>query len=180
MYEQQIALAAINIVGGILVLGSYYLGVRAHPGTAGQAWGGVPQRLKPFYTVSMLTAGAGYFAFTYYVLFSVEPGEIEVLGTFAFGAFILLYALILFPSAMWMPLTFAMLERPRRWLWWAIRTTLFVVGAASVVLLVALLTICPRDGNAVYWLAVVGSIAFCVQTALLDALVWPVYFPVKR
>jgi hypothetical protein len=48
-----------------------------------------------------------------------------------------------------------------------------------VVLLAALLTLCPKDGSVVYWLAVVGSIAFCVQTALLDALVWPVYFPVK-
>jgi len=27
------------------------------------------------------------------------------------------------------------------------------------------------------WLAVLGSALFCVQTALLDAVVWPVYFP---
>jgi len=179
MHEQQIALAVVNIIGGILVLGSYYLGARAHPGTAGEAWGGVPQRLKPFYVASMFTAAAGYFAFTYYVLFSIEPDGIEVLGTFGFWAFILLYALILFPSAIWMPLTFAMLERPRVGLWWAIRATLFVVGGASVVLLIALLTVSRGDSGAVYWLAVVGGIAFCIQTALLDALVWPVYFPVK-
>jgi hypothetical protein len=179
MHDVQIALGGLNVVGGVLVIGSYLLGVRAHPQTAGQAWGGVPRRLKPFYVASMLTAAAGYFAFTYHVLFSIDPDEVEVLGAFGFGVFILIYALILLPSAIWMPLTFAMLDRPRRWLWWAIRITLLIVGLASLALVIALLTICPKDGNVVYWLAVAGSVAFAIQTALLDALVWPVYFPVK-
>lgn len=32
--------------------------------------------------------------------------------------------------------------------------------------------------NAIGGAAVLGSIAFCIQTTLLDALAWPAFFPV--
>ena len=179
MELEQIVLGLINVAGGALVIGSYVQGALAHPRVRGDAWGGVPARIKPLYTVSMLLAAAGYFAFTYFVLFRLNPDDVKVGGVFGFGLFYALYALILLPSAIWMPLTFAMLERPRHWLWWAIRITLLVVGLASLCLLAALLLLTPSESSAVYWLAIAGVVAFCVQTALLDALVWPVYFPVK-
>jgi hypothetical protein len=43
--------------------------------------------------------------------------------------------------------------------------------------LVALLTLRPRQPVWAYGLAVIGCMAFCVQTALLDAWVWPAFFP---
>jgi hypothetical protein len=180
MHSQQIALAVINVIGGILVIGSYVQGIRSHPETRDDAWGHVPARLMPLYKVSMLLAAVGYFLFTYFVLFRLDPEEVGPANPFAYGLFILLYALILFPSAAWMPLTFWMLERAGSLLWWAIRITLAVVGLASVGLLALLLVLEHTECAIFYWLAVAGCVFFSIQTALLDAVVWPAYFPVRR
>jgi hypothetical protein len=58
----------------------------------------------------MLLAAAGYFAFTYFVLFRLDPTITRVLGRFPFDLFNVLYAVILIPSALWMPLTLFALE----------------------------------------------------------------------
>jgi len=81
------------------------------------------------------------------------------------------------PSALWMPLTFRMVEQPGAALWWAIRIVLAMVGLASLALLWALLRLEPSQPRLAHALAVAGGVAFCFQTALLDALVWPVFFP---
>jgi len=128
----------------------------------------------------MLTAAAGYFAFSYFIIFRLDPAEVAATNSFSYTMFILAYALILFPSAMWMPLTFAMLEKPSRLLWWAIRVTLFIVGIGSLGLLALLLILNHDEPTWLFWLAVAGAILFCIQTAVLDALVWPIYFPVKN
>ena len=180
MDAEQILLGVINIIGGILVIGSYLQGARAHPGRVGEAWGNVPASIKPIYTISMLTAAAGYFAFSYFIIFRLDPAEVAAVNSFSYPMFILAYALILFPSAMWMPLTFAMLEKPSRILWWAIRVTLFIVGIGSLGLLALLLILNHDEPTWLFWLAVAGAILFCIQTAVLDALVWPIYFPVKN
>ena len=172
------ALVWINVVGGAAVLASYVHGLTTHPMTRGEVWGGVPEPLKPLYTISMLCAAAGYFPFTYYILTRIDPGSARIAGRFGYGLFHLLYACVLVFSTLWMPLTFVMLESPSPWLWYAIRVTLAVVGIASVGILLALLTLHPRHDGIARGAALVGSVAFCVQTALLDAVVWPAFFPV--
>jgi hypothetical protein len=180
MGTEQIALGVINIVGGAFVIGSYVLGARAHPGKIGEAWGNVPASIKPMYTVSMLTAAAGYFAFSYFIIFRLDPAEVAADNSFSYAMFILAYVLILLPSAMWMPFTFDMLEKPSSLLWWAIRVTLFTVGIGSLGLLALLLILNHDEPTWLLWLAVAGVILFSIQTAFLDALVWPVYFPYKN
>ena len=49
---------------------------------------------------------------------------------------------------------------------------------ASEGLVEALFSLRPRQPACAYWLAVDGSIAFTVQTLVLDAVIWPAYFPV--
>ena len=180
MDTEQIILGVINIIGGILVIGSYVIGIRLHPFTRGSAWGGIPTSLKPMYVFSMLLAAAGYFAFSNFIIFRLDPEYILSANSFTYSMFILVYCLILFPSALWMPFTFRMLEKPSRILWWAIRITLTVVGIGSLGLLVLLIIVNHNEATWVYGLAIAGSVAFCIQTALLDALVWPKYFPVKQ
>ncbi len=167
----------INILGGSAVLASYAWGIASNPLTRGEVWGGVPASLRPLYTTSMLLAAAGYFAFSHFVFFRLDPGKARIGNLFGFGAFPLLYALILVPSALWMPLTFAMIEAPSDGLWWAIRLALGVVGIGSVGLLAALVTVEPPRAARARAVAVVGCLAFCFQTAVLDALVWPAFFP---
>lgn len=177
MHSTQKSLLALNIAGGIAVLGSYAWGITMHPGNTDFLWGGVPAGLKPFYNVSMLTAAAGYFPFTLLLLFGIDAQRASVAGRFGFRCFHVLYAMILLPSALWMPLTFQLLGGSDYSLWIAIRVVLALVGIGSLGLLAALLTLSPVASRGWRALAVAGAVAFCVQTALLDATVWPAYFP---
>ena len=176
MHPLRLLLIALNVVGGIAVLGSYLHGVATHPDTSGQVWGGVPEELKPIYIASMLLAAAGYFPFTYFVTFRLDPDRTRIAGRFRFGLFVGLYAMVLAPSAVWMPLTFAMLDAPSPLLWLGIRLVLFAVALGSLAILAALLAARPRQSGWAFRLAIAGCVAFCLQTALLDALVWPAYF----
>jgi hypothetical protein len=169
-------MALINLVGGIAVLGSYAYCLSAYSAQAGDFWGGVPEGLRPLYTVNMGLAAVGYFAFTYFLMYRLNP--VKVGGVrLDFATFNALYALILIPSALWMPLTFAMLEAPSDALWWIIRSTLAAVGIGAVGLLAGLVSGRPAAPSVAHKLAVAGSLAFCSQTAILDAVVWPAYFP---
>jgi hypothetical protein len=176
MHPAKRSMLAINLLGGIAVLGSYAWGIATHP-DPGVVWGGVPEGLKPLYTISMLTAAAGYFLFSGFLLFAVDAQHARFAGTRRFGAVNALYLTILVPSALWMPLTFAMLAAPSPALWIAIRVVLALVGLGSVGLLVAVATVRPRTPVVAHALAVLGLLAFVLQTAVLDALVWPAYFP---
>jgi hypothetical protein len=177
MHASHRSLLWLNVLGGIAVLGSYAHGIATHPGASSAVWGGVPETLRPVYTLNMLLAAAGYFAFSFFVFFRLDPARTQVAGRFRFGIFPLLYALILAPSALWMPLTFAMLEAPSGALWAAIRLTLAVVGLASLGLLAAIARARPADAPIARRVALAGALAFSMQTAVLDALVWPAYFP---
>ena len=44
-------------------------------------------------------------------------------------------------------------------------------------LLAGLVAVRPASPSLAHKLAVVGSLPFCFQTAVLDATVWPAYFP---
>jgi hypothetical protein len=177
VHPQKRTMAALNLLGGIAVLGSYAYGLSSHPTTQTELWGGVPQSIRSVYTLWMFFAAAGYFLFTCFLFFRVDPQNARIAQRFDFRAFNLLYAAILVPSALWMPLTFEMIENPSAILWLAIRLVLWIVGLGSMALVGALLTLHPRQPPRSYWLAVAGSIAFTVQTALIDALVWTAYFP---
>lgn len=167
----------INVLGGSAVLGSYVHGLSTHPATRMDVWGNVPEAIRPAYTVSMLCAAAGYFAFTYLLFFRVDAYTTRIGRRLGFGIVNGLYLGILLPSALWLPLTFAMIENPSGALWWAIRLVLAAVGLASLGLLTSLLLLHPRPRGLAYGLAIAGCVAFCFQTAILDALVWPAFFP---
>ena len=176
MLSRRRTMAGINLLGGLAVLGSYAYCLSAYSAQAGAFWGGVPDGLRPLYTVNMGLAAAGYFAFTYFLMYRLKPTTSSG-GRFGLGTFNALYATILIPSALWMPLTFAMLEAPSDGLWWVIRLTLAAVGIGSIGLLVGLVMVRPSTPSLAHKLAIIGSLAFCCQTAILDALVWPAYFP---
>jgi hypothetical protein len=171
-------LLTINLLGGVAVLSSYAWGMRTHPNAANVLWGGVPASLRPFYTVGMFLAAAGYFAFICFILFGLDPEKTRVWHHSGFGTFNVLFTAILVPSALWMPLTFAAVDISSAALIWVVRLILAAVGLASLSLLAALLNTQPRHPSWSYWLAVIGCVAFCLQTAVLDMIVWSAYFSV--
>ena len=56
MRSNRTALIVLNLVGGIAVLASYAWGIGGHPDARNALWGGVPDSLRPLYTVSMFSA----------------------------------------------------------------------------------------------------------------------------
>lgn len=166
----------LNVTGGCAVLGSYAYGLWAQP-DASAVWGGVPEALRPLYTAGMILAALGYFLFSAYVYFGLDTEEVVVFGRFGFGLFNVLYAAILVPSALWMPLTVQMLAAPSVVLWVSIRLVLLIVGVSSVVLIGAIRSAAPAGGAVTRALALGGALAFAFQTLALDAIVWPAFFP---
>ena len=176
MHGKKWLMIIINVFGGTAVLGSYGYGFLTHPSAAQILWGGVPQGIRPFYTAGMFLAATGYFAFTYFVLFRLIPKNTRVFYRYGFGVFNALYALILVPSALWMPLTFLTVEQSSLVLFWIVRIVLAVVGFASIGLLIALLNVEPRQPLWAHKIAIFGALGFCTQTAILDAIIWVSFF----
>lgn len=167
----------INILGGIAVLGSYGYGFSAYPESVEALWGEVPQHLLGLYTINMVLAAAGYLLVFAYALLKVPANTRTSSGGLLFERLNALYFLILFCSALWMPLSFALLDAPNADLWWSIRAVLFGTGFSALLVGYELYRHAPERGTFLT-LALCGYVFFCFQTAVLDALVWPWFFPI--
>ena len=176
MHPRKKAMLWINVIGGIAVLGSYAYGLLSRPGGSDPLWGGVSSCVRPLYTVGMVLAALGYFAFTYFLLWRLDPVQARVGRHLGFKVFNWLYVGILLPSAFWMPLTWAMVEQPGPVFWYGIRAVLALVALASLALVFALLSVTPTRPKWAQRLAVVGSVIFFIHTGVLDALLWPALF----
>lgn len=168
----------IILLGGGGVIASYLWGFLSYPNAEQALWGGVPGNIRPFYTAGMLLGAAGFFAFTTFLLFRLDPATTLVFHRFSYGVFNILLAAILIPSALWMPLTILALQGSSLCLLWVVRVVLSVVGLTSLGLLFALIKLEPRRPRWAHRLAVAGCVGFCLQTVLLDAIVWVAYFEV--
>lgn len=168
MSMEKVAFVLINLLGGIAVLGSYLLWLSNPAHDSGLLWGSIAGVARIGYVVSMLAAAAGYFAFAPWFL-RLDATQVS------FAAVNLCFALILFPSAMWMPLTYEYLAVPDAWRWGAMRGVLLVVGLASLALIVLIARVTPTPNGK--RAALVGAVLFTIQTLALDALIWPRYFP---
>ena len=176
MHPQQRQLTLLILLGGPLVLASYVEGIFRHPDTAPLLWGAVPEAVIPYYTANMFVAAAGFFLFTYHLLWQVEPSGIDIAGRFDFRFFSVCYSLIFLGSMTWMPLSLYAVEHQAAHLEGAIDGVLWVTALASVGVLIGLLGIRPSWPSRSWRLAVLGSLMFLGQTLILDALVWPQFF----
>jgi len=166
----------LNALGGLAVLASYGL-LFTRADASAVLWGGVPESLRPLYTTNMLLAAAGYFPFTALLVLASDPARVRFFGRFGQGALYWLYGLVLIPSALWMPLTFAYVDAPSAAGWWLVRADLALAGLGSLGLLGCTLTVQPRPARWLQALAVLGCLFFCLQTAVLDATLWPAWYP---
>lgn len=176
MHTQQYILLGIMVVGGAAVIGSYIYGFAKHPGSADALWGGVTGGLRYLNFVTMILAVIGYFTFSYWLFFKLDPDNVLIADRLGFWLFHIIFIFILIPSALWMPLTHAYVAQPSPGLWAGVRVVLALVGIASLALLWAIIAISPREANLAYWFAVGGAAFFAVQTAVQDMLIWPALF----
>jgi hypothetical protein len=178
MAAEQITLLIIIIIGGLAVIGSYVFGFITQPGSENALWGGVPDWLRPFYTISMVISVLGFFAFVTFILFRIDPTQVKIAGRFEFSLFYVIFLGILIPSALWMPLTQMMTHHPSKGLWIGIRLVLVLVGLSSCAVVWALFFLGTREPHLHYWMAFVGSAYFAFHTAFLDMILWPALFKV--
>jgi hypothetical protein len=170
MTTAKIIFLIINIVGGIAVIGSYVLGLSGKTGGANALWGGMPLSVRPIYTISMVISALGYFAFLYFILFRLDS------VSFNFNVLYLIFLGILVPSAFWMPLTNVFIAHPGTALWITIRLVLAIVGLSSCALVGVLFSLHAKETGLAYWLALAGSVYFAFHTAILDMILWPIFF----
>ncbi len=175
LHRMQVGLVLLNLVGGIAVLGSYVIGIAWHPTPSDTLWGGLPDGFKGLYTVNMFLAAFGYFPFTVELVLRSDP-ERARFGPFGYSILYWVYFLILIPSALWLPLTFAYAAAPSDALWWLVRADLFAVGLGSTGILASLIALRPRASGAWRIAALVGWLPFWLQTAVLDATIWPYWY----
>lgn len=178
MHSQKWLLFLVNLIGGIAVLGSYVLGFAFQPNASQVLWGQVPAAIRPLYTVFMFLAALGYFAIIYFILFRLNAQQARIAGKLHYSAFAIIFAGILVPSALWLPLTFLAVEQSSTVLLFAVRVVLWLVAISSLALYFAIQKVEPRHPLWAHWMARIGSISFCVQTVLLDAIVWVYYFKI--
>ena len=105
-----------------------------------------------------------------------DPEMVRVESDVAFRVCTGLMVFVLIPSAMWLPLTKMMLDAPSGGLWLAIRLCLWSVAIASLGLWFMVWVMRPREPKGRRMAAVLGMAAFSVQTVLLDAILWPIFF----
>lgn len=162
----------IILVGGPMVLLSYTLVFVASPDMRVALWGGVPDHLRGLYTYSMFAAAAGFFPFTYAFLTTHHDDELVA----DHRSLTIAYALVLFPSAAWLPLTMMYLSNSTSWLWLLVRTDLFGVAAGALMIVAQAFSLARTRQSISTWLGVVGALLFAWQTVALDALAWPSTF----
>ena len=177
MTAEKRGLVLINVLGGLAVLGSYAYYLAANPATRTNLWGNVPESLRPAYTVSMLLAAAGYFPFTWLFVVRTRPDVFRAVTGFRYTLLFALYALVLIASALWLPMTAKMLVAPDPQLWLWIRVVLALVGIGATGILLLAFRFARAQGGAANLAAAIGAIPFFVQTAILDAIVWPAFYP---
>ncbi len=177
MDMQKIIFLAVNVVGGIAVIGSYIIGLATHPGMGDKLWGSVTSLVKSVNLVTMPLAAIGYLLLAYFILFQLDDKKALIGNFFGYEILTVIIIAILLPSALWMPLTFNYIDAPNAWMWAAVRIVLFVVGLASLGMVAALLTLNQREPGWSYWLAVAGSVLFVIQTGIMDAFIWAAQFP---
>jgi hypothetical protein len=162
----RLSLLAVHVIGGTAVLGSYAWGF-AQPEPA-RLWGTLPEAAIGPYSASMPFAAIGYFFMMAWADRRVVAGDPAQTGPFA---------ALLAASALWMPLCFWALDAPldgrTGWLV-AVQLDLAVTALASLWLLRAL--VAAREPTWIWRVTAAGWLAFCWQTVLLDAIVWPRFF----
>ena len=168
---------ALNVVGGLLVLGSYAACIEGWPEQSKKLWGAIPEAVIPYYTLNMFVAATGYFLFSWRAL-AASGSSSTFVGGRSFSFLLAAYAATLLGSALWMPLSLYAVIHGAEWMYWIIVADLGVVAGGSLSILLCMVTMAPTGPSKTRIASITGACMFCSQTVLLDFAVWPWFFSI--
>lgn len=167
---------AINIIGGVTVLSSYVGGILLYPEHREGLWGGIENKHRIYFVLSMLIAALGYLTFLYFVAFRSTDGLFH--SSLPLGPYTLSTLCIIFLSsaALWMPATILYLHLKQDWIWFAIVIVLWIT-AISLIGMTGTVLSTVRDVFPYKMLMSVGLACTTIHCAIFDAAIWVAKFP---
>jgi hypothetical protein len=168
---------AVNVIGGITVLASYWIGLSYYIEKPEYLWGGVDGSLRTFFTISMLPAAIGYITFFYFM--SCKSGVIAFTQSSLLGPYTpsIICALFLTASTIWMPATISYINS-HQLVWWITAViSLWATGLALIALLIQVYSIPVYSTAWVRNLTLIGLIYITFHCVVLDAIIWVSRFP---
>jgi len=164
---QKIFIFTILPLGSLVVL-SYILGIGDN---ADILWGGVTEKLRKPYTLSMLLSATSYMIFTSYIFFNLLKNQHSLPFNIPTYWIVIIYAVMLIASAAWIPLVNRMVSNPTNITWILIRTSLALVAFASLAILILIFK--TPDNTLHYKISLIGITIYLIHTGILDAIIWP-------
>ena len=172
----------INIIGGVLVLGSYLVCFIQFPEERTNLWGEVPKKTQQKIVPFMLLAAAGYLITGWWFWQIVEPNSVSFPGGFSYVGVIAFFAILLALSTAWMPVSILAIKK-RSNIWKNI--TIGILAGVSIASCFILFLVCTAtvETNGISLgqvLAIVGWSFLCFQTVFLDGILWVLKFHPDR
>ena len=163
---------AINIVGGLVVLAGYAIGLSVYPENRLALWGGVQGNWRLIFTLSMMLSTIGYLLFTSFAMVNFSTGSFEP-GGFATARYINFLCLIFLVSAsMWMPSTIVYVNT-QSVIWWIISVMALWVTALSLAILFCMILGSPFGESGLYRQLAMGGLGYIAFHCLVfDAIIW--------
>ena len=163
----------VNIIGGLLVLGGYVLGITFYPEYNEALWGGVKGTLRNIFTISMLPAAVGYLTFCYVTMFKNGAEAINRNSVLGQNPVSVLSAIFLASAAVWMPTLIAYIHTSESY-WWVLSVTSLWVTALSLLTLtiITATTSLSKISQASKNAAVIGIAYITFHCLVIDAIVW--------
>ena len=163
----------VNLILGFAVILSYIWGLVYYPEYGTALWGDIETSYIPYIIFSMLLAALGYFVFS---LYFINYKKFQTLNTSEYIYILSLYIVILFFSALWMPLSIGFIDTNNNLFLILDLISLYLVGISSLLLTIFLIQDKSLRRKLIWKLSVLGGFQFTFHTLIIDAIYWGMNF----
>tara|TARA_Y100000590_G_C15609684_1_gene973354 strand:+ start:694 stop:1221 length:528 start_codon:yes stop_codon:yes gene_type:complete len=171
--KRNILFLLVNLILGFAVILSYIWGLVYYPEYGSALWGKVETNNIPYIIFSMMLAAVGYFVFSFYFL---KYKKFQTFNTLEYLYILSLYIVILFFSALWMPLSIGFINTNNNFFLILDLVSLYLVGISSLLLTIFLIQDKSLRRKLIWKLAVLGGFQFTFHTLIIDAIYWGMNF----
>ena len=171
--KRNILFLLVNLILGFAVILSYIWGLVYYPEYGSALWGKVETNNIPYIIFSMFLAAVGYFVFSFYFL---NYKKFQTFNTLEYLYILSLYIVILFFSALWMPLSIGFINTNNNFFLILDLVSLYLVGISSLLLTIFLIQDKSLRRKLIWKLAVLGGFQFTFHTLIIDAIYWGMNF----